>query len=265
MANLFQYTFSIAQVTLIIVSVLFVGAGAVLANLGALKREMCRTFPEDGLPYRHYTYRRRVGVAYMVTGLLAASSLFVDSPYGLAAWGAVIAAANSVFTTAVLLTLIYASRRAFRILMAEVVLLAALVAVALFVHLPAEILRPVCIAVAAAILVADVVIYIRSRQRYLRTMFGLIGDEAMDYTKGGMKYMVALSLALSAWAVIGCLLPAAAPTAMLVSGFGVYYFVLGLYYRSHAFGSAVVEETMAKGFEWRRVSDRHWCKMVNDC
>ncbi len=268
MADMFQYSFSIIQAELIIFSIISFGLGCALLYLRLQKMRDSRIYCEGDQPVRHYACRRKVGAAYIAMAIIAAVVVFLNPSAGSNLLypfrGLALASVNILFTTAVLLTLIYASRKAFRILMVEGVLLAALLLVSESITLTAESLCSIWTVVAAVTFVADIIIYIRARQRFLRTMFGIMGDEAIDYRMARMKYMLIPSILLSLWASLACFIPAAACLSAIIICLSMYYIALNFYYRHHSYDIAVVEEVMIQEFDWKNASDRHWRKIVRD-
>ncbi len=268
MADLFQYRFSIIQAELIIFSIIFIGLGCALFSLRAQKARDRKIYYEEAQPVLHYAYRRKVGIAYIVMAIIAVAAVFLNPSAGpdhlWPSWGMFLASMNILFSTAVLLTLIYASRNAFRILIMVALLLVALLAVSLLATLTAESLCYIWTAVTAVTLILDIIIYIRSRQRFLRIMFGLIGDEAIDYRMGRMKYMFVPSILLSVWAALACCIPAVACLPAIIVGFSIYYIALNFYCRYHSYDIAVVEEVMIQEFDWKNTSDKHWRKIIRE-
>ncbi len=268
MADFFQYELSIIQSELIIFSVIIFGLGCALVSLRHQKQRDLRWFTEDILPIRHYAYRRKVGVAYIALAITAAAVVFLNPsveenllyPF----WGLTLASINILFTTAVLLTLIYASRKVFRMLMVEGILFVALLLVSELAALTAESLCLIWTVVAGVTFFGDIIIYIRARQRFLRTMFGIVGDEAIDYWMPRMKYMFIPSILLSVWSALACFIPEIACLPAIIIGFSIYYIALNFYYRHHSYDIAPVEEIMIQDFDWKSTSDSQWRKIVNN-
>ncbi len=262
---------SIIQAALTIAAMLFLVMGCALVNMTALKRIMSSTFPEDGLPYKHYFYRRNVGIAYIVIALLILLFISRDIalPYHtlMSFWMLTIAFANSIVATTAILSLLYASRLAFRIMVVEASLLVVLmVAFLLSTYFPATHVScgHIWVILLGVLLLANLFIYIRTRRRYLRTMFGHIGYEALDFTRRHITMFYIPSLLLS---LLALALPHFACTLsilLLILSLSAYYVALACYYRHQSFDSAVVEETMAKPFDWESASDTLWRKMIRE-